>query len=114
MIKTFKCAHCSATLSYEGGPEAGVECPFCGKTTPVPADLRPQYDPVHEQLTDRPHPDHAPVRPVRISLDWRSASPGARLVIIFVIITFVLPTCLSLVAFGAGIFFSILGFIFGL
>jgi predicted RNA-binding Zn-ribbon protein involved in translation (DUF1610 family) len=42
MAQTFDCPSCGAALEYHGGTESTIQCPYCGNTVIVPAELRSQ------------------------------------------------------------------------
>ena len=74
MAQSFSCPQCGAPVPYESEVET-VDCPFCGSRFQVP----------QEQLNA-----------IQAKKAWAKAKPW---VIIFVLVVFVLPTCLGL--FGA-------------
>ena len=87
MAQTFNCTGCGAALEYTGGTEHTLRCQYCGTSVPVPEEF------------------------------WREAevkqtlSKGMKYLIIFLIITVGIPTCLGLVGTILGIGGSIFGII---
>lgn len=78
MANTFNCPNCGAALEYSGSGR-DTKCPYCGATVPVPEAL---WQPVEQA---------------------RTASRWKLYVLIFLFITVVLPTCLSLLGAALGI-----------
>jgi hypothetical protein len=92
MTETFSCPNCGGALEY-GGAGRTMKCPYCGTTVQVPEQM---WSAVEQAQT---------------------ASQWKKYVIIFLIITVGLPTCLSLLGLvlgllgiGAGILAPILAF----
>lgn len=89
MTQTINCTSCGAALVYSGGAEHTLHCQYCGTSTPVPEEF------------------------------WREAEAQAAMskwgkyLIIFLVITVGIPTCLALVGSILGIGGSILGIIIG-
>jgi len=87
MAQTFNCTGCGAALEYAGGPEHTLRCQYCGTSTPVPEGF------------------------------WREAevkqtmSKWGKYLIIFLVVTVGIPTCLGLVGAILGIGGSIFGII---
>jgi hypothetical protein len=55
-ILIFPCSSCGASLSYEGGTERTITCPFCNSEVNIPEEIRAQYT-SHLQI---PVPDLSP------------------------------------------------------
>lgn len=90
MPNTFNCPNCGAALDYAGSGR-DTRCPYCGTTVQVPEAL---WQPVEQaKTTDR----------------WKTY------ILIFLFITVVLPTCLSLLGavlgIGGGILAAFLPFV---
>ena len=89
MIKNLKCSSCGAELEYNGGSEHNLRCQYCGTSVPVPEEF------------------------------WREAeekqtiSKWGKYLIIFLVVTVGVPTCLGLVGTLLGIGGSIFGIIVG-
>ncbi|HEY5271159.1 MAG TPA: hypothetical protein VII97_12540 [Anaerolineales bacterium] len=87
MPQTFNCTGCGAALEYTGGPEHTISCQYCGTSMPVPEEF------------------------------WREAevkqtmNKWGKYLIIFLVITVGIPTCLGLVGTLLGIGGSIFGII---
>ncbi len=90
MPQSFNCPNCGATLDYSGAGRT-MKCPYCGTLVQVP-----------EQLWQ-------PVEQARTADQWK------RYILIFLLITVGLPTCLGLVGtvvgIGGSIFAAIIPFI---
>jgi len=89
LAQTFNCTGCGAALEYTLGPEHTLRCQYCGISMPVPEEF------------------------------WREAevkqtmSKWGKYLIIFLVITIGIPTCLGLVGTLLGIGGSIIGIIIG-
>lgn len=82
MAATFNCPSCGAALEY-GGAGHTMKCPYCGTVVQVPEEL---WQPVEQaQTVDQ----------------WK------KYILIFLLVTVGLPTCMSL-------FFTVLGTLFGI
>lgn len=90
MVQSFSCPSCGGTLEYNGSGRT-MKCPYCGTVAQVPEDL---WQPIEQA---------------------RTASQWKRWIIIFLVVTVGIPTCLSIVGavvgIGGGIFAAIIPFI---
>lgn len=84
MASRFNCPHCGGTNEYTGEGDA-VRCQFCG------SDVRPPEDML------------ASARVVRVS------SKAKAWIILFVVVVFILPTCIGLGGALLGIAASVIG-----
>lgn len=89
-MQTFSCPSCGGALEYNGSGRT-VKCPYCGTVAHVPEAL------------------WQPVEQARTETQWK------KWIILFLVLTVGLPTCLGLfgtmVGIGGGIFAAIIPFI---
>ncbi|GEM_PF-3716870 len=86
MTQTFNCPNCGAAIEYSGAGRT-MKCQYCSTVVQVPEELW------REQETQQ------------TVTQWK------KYVMIFLIITVVLPTCLSLFGVLAGLFGAVIGFL---
>jgi hypothetical protein len=84
MAKNFNCPHCGATNKYPGAGDT-VRCAYCG------SDVRPPEEMVNQAALAR------------------FGSKAKVWIILFVVVVFILPTCIGLGGTIIGIAASILG-----
>jgi LSD1 subclass zinc finger protein len=77
-VQTFSCPSCGGTLEYTGEGRT-VKCPYCGTVAQIPEAL---WQPAEQAQT---------------------TSQMKKWVIIFLVVTVVLPTCLGLIGTAVGI-----------
>ncbi len=87
MAQTFNCTSCGAVLEYTGGPEHTLRCQYCGTSAPVPEEFWREVE------------------------AKQTMSKWGKYLIIFLVITVGIPTCLGLVGTLLGIGGSIIGII---
>jgi LSD1 subclass zinc finger protein len=87
MAQTFSCTGCGAALEYTDGAEHTVRCPYCGNNMPVPEEFWREVE------------------------TKKAMSKWGKYLIIFLVITVGVPTCLGLVGTLLGIGGSIFGII---
>ena len=89
-MQTFNCPSCGGTLEYDGSGRT-VKCPYCGTVAQVPEGL---WQPVEQAKT---------------VTQWK------KWIILFLVLTVGLPTCLGLlgtfVGIGGGILAAIIPFV---
>lgn len=89
-MPSFNCPNCGAALEYSGSGRM-IQCPYCGTTVQVPEEM---WEPVEQAQTVN---------------QWK------KYVIIFLIVTVGLPTCLGLLGtalgIGGSIFAAIIPFV---
>jgi hypothetical protein len=78
LAQTFSCPNCGAMLEY-GGSGRDMKCPYCGTTVQIPESV---WQPVEQA---------------------RNGNRWMTYILIFLFITVVLPTCLSLLGAALGI-----------
>ncbi|MCB9135180.1 MAG: hypothetical protein H6636_07125 [Anaerolineales bacterium] len=92
MLQTFSCPNCGGTLEYTGdAAQTGVQtisCGYCGNLVAVPYEF---WQPVEE------------AKNAMVMQQW------TKYLIIFIVIVFVVPTCLGVVGTLLGIGGSIIG-----
>jgi hypothetical protein len=97
MSQTFSCPNCGATLDYAGdGGLTGAQtmsCAYCGNTVAVPPELW---------------------QPIEAAKTAQTVSQWSKYLLIFIIIVFVVPTCLGLIGTLLGIGGSVIGAIFAI
>ena len=88
MSMTFNCPDCGARLEYQGG-NTSLECPYCGNTVVVPADLQQ----AQEQAE------------VRKALTWPELRKNRwfQVGVALFIIIFIVPTCVGIGAALLGV-----------
>ena len=86
MTQSFNCPNCGAAIEYSGTGRT-MKCQYCSTVVEVPEELW------RDQETQQ------------TVMQWK------KYVMIFLIITVVLPTCLSLFGVLAGFFGAIIGFL---
>jgi hypothetical protein len=90
MAQTFNCTGCGAVLEYNGGPEHTLRCQYCGTNVPVPEEF------------------------------WREAelkqtiNKWGKYLIIFLVITVGIPTCLGLIGSILGVWIGLIGTLLGI
>lgn len=93
MAQSFNCPNCGAAIEYTGVGRT-MKCQYCGTVIQVPQEL---WEPVEQAQT---------------------ASQWKKYLVIFLLITVVLPTCVGLLGtflgVGASIFAAIIPFIIGI
>jgi hypothetical protein len=95
MAQTFNCPNCGGNLEYSGSAlvsgEQTIPCAYCGNTVPVPEEFW---------------------QPVEMAKTAQTVSRWSKYFIAFLIIVFVVPTCLGIIGTLLGIGGSIIGAIF--
>ena len=86
MPRSFNCPNCGGPLTYAGG-DATMQCPFCANTVIVPEELRAAGG----------------LASGKIASGLKKLGPGARWLLIFFIIIFVVPSCLGLIGTVLGV-----------
>lgn len=90
MDQSFNCTNCGGALDY-GGSGRTMKCPYCGTTVEVPEALWGEAE------------------QVKTGNQWKTY------IIIFLVVTVGIPTCLSLLGMalgiGGGIFAAIIPFV---
>ncbi|MBI4732417.1 MAG: hypothetical protein HY781_09920 [Chloroflexi bacterium] len=89
MTHTFNCTSCGAPLEYTDGMEHAIRCQFCGNSVPVPEEFWREAE--MKQTTKK----------------W------GKYLLIFLVVTVGIPTCLGLVGSLLGIGGSLIGIIVG-
>lgn len=97
MLQSLTCPKCGAPLEAPADEAAMLICPFCNTPVELPRAAR----------AAPPAPAERPV--TRLSLNWREWTPLMRLLVIFIIVTVVLPACLGLAGSCLGIAAGFLG-----
>ncbi len=88
MPQTFTCPNCGGTLEYAGDGAQTMSCAYCGNTVVVPEDLW---------------------RPIETAKTTQSVTRISKYFIAFLILVFVVPTCLGLIGTLVGVGASIIG-----
>jgi LSD1 subclass zinc finger protein len=90
MAQTFNCPNCGAALEYSGGGRT-MKCTYCGTTVQVPEEL------------------WQPIEQAQAATQWK------KYLIIFLVVTVGIPTCVGLLGtvFGVGgsIFAALIPFV---
>jgi predicted RNA-binding Zn-ribbon protein involved in translation (DUF1610 family) len=89
MAQNFNCPNCGASNEYSGEGDT-VKCAYCGQDIHPPADM------------------------VNQAAVARFSSKAKVWIILFIVVVFVIPTCLTLGGTLLGIFGTIIGIIFGI
>ena len=94
MSQTFSCPNCGGTIEYTGqAAQTGVQtisCGYCGNLVAVPNELW---------------------QPVEAAKTAQTVNQWTKYLVVFIIIVFVVPTCLGLVGTLLGVGGSIIGII---
>jgi hypothetical protein len=85
MAQTFNCTGCGAAMEYTGGLERTMICKYCGTAVPVPEEFWREVE------------------------SKQTMSKWGRYLVIFLVLTVGVPTCLGLVGALLGIGGSIIG-----
>jgi hypothetical protein len=88
MPEPIQCPNCGASVTYSGD-QAIVNCPYCNSPVKVPVGTS-------------------------MTRWWQALNPTARIVIVLVIVSVVLPTCLGLAASLLGVCVPLLAGMAGL
>jgi endogenous inhibitor of DNA gyrase (YacG/DUF329 family) len=122
MAQTFPCPACGAPVTYQGGSEARLPCPYCSNSVPVPEDLR-AAQPIPPPFSEPEAPDAIlpppvsevpPPQPVTAAPE---AARWVRVLLILIVLSFVIPTCIGIAASVIGTIVAVVapfvGLLFG-
>jgi DNA-directed RNA polymerase subunit RPC12/RpoP len=105
MSDTFSCSACGASLTFDGGSETSVQCPYCGSTVVVPQELRPAPPSIVQTID----PEEIEIEPPELNEEQKKTLSRATILFIaFIVVVVVLPTCVGLIASFFGVIVSIL------
>ena len=113
MAPSFNCPACGAPITLSGEYQESVPCSYCNNVVAVPELLRPAAPPpvtrVEVVMPAAPPTFETPFQPPpqQVQIPPEEAKKWGRILLIFIIIVFVLPTCIGIAA-------SILGALVGI
>ena len=103
MSPTFNCPACGAPINLTGEYGEMVTCPYCRGAVPVPEIMRPARPPVTRievvEPIGAPTFENAPPAPQPgVQVSPEDARKWGRILVAFIIIVFVVPTCIGIAA----------------